>query len=84
MAPLNKNENHDTTELKEIAQHVEAIELGDSRHGTGSSNDTDPNLKQHGDRALAIVGSERIILTEEDVRYMSTYRSLKEGLFKSP
>jgi len=69
MVALNKNENHDTAELKATTQHVEAFELGHGRHGT-SSDDIDPSLKQHGDRALAIVGSERITLTEEDVRYI--------------
>jgi len=69
MAPLNKTENYEAAELKEIVQHVESVELGDGRHG---SDDIDPNLKQHGDRALAIVGSEWIILTEEDVRLTHT------------
>jgi len=67
MAPRNKIKNYEPAEMKETPQHIEAIELGDGRHGSDEVDKIGPNCTQHGDRALAIVGDERIVVTEEDV-----------------
>jgi hypothetical protein len=55
----------DTTTAKHSAQHVEAAQLN-----TFSSvpDDLDKSRYKHGDRALMVLGNERVILTEEDVR----------------
>lgn len=63
MASITNLQPHREVEFKDATQHVEFFEIGSGEHG---SDDLNPDIK-HGDRALAIVGSERIVLTEEDV-----------------
>jgi hypothetical protein len=52
---------------KASVDHDEDVEAG-GQHHTHNKRD---NMKLHGDRGLALVGDERIPLTEEDVRYSS-------------
>jgi hypothetical protein len=44
--------------MKAVVDKVEAAHTGDSHHGI---------VTKHGDRALALIGDERVSLTDEDV-----------------
>jgi len=49
---------------KHNAQHVEAAGLDTS---SSVPDDLDKSRYKHGDRALMVLGNERVVLTEEDV-----------------
>lgn len=46
---------------------MDMVEENEHAPRKGSLSAIDPNVAKHGDRALAIIGDERVSLTEEDV-----------------
>lgn len=46
---------------------MDLVEENEHAPRKGSLSAIDPNAAKHGDRALAIIGDERVSLTEEDV-----------------
>ena len=55
---------HEDDISKQSAQHVEAALLDTS---SSVPDDLDISRYKHGDRALMVLGNERVVLTEEDV-----------------
>lgn len=71
MASSSDFETRQSQDLKHTAQHVEiTAEESNHRH---LHHELNPEAKLHGDRALALLGDERIELTEEDVRLYEKY-----------
>jgi len=64
MGLANALEAHKNSVSKHSAQHVEAAQLDTSSSVPG---DLDKSRYKHGDRALMVLGNERVVLTEEDV-----------------
>ena len=54
----------ESTIPKHGAQHVEAAQLDTS---SSVPDELDKSRYKHGDRALMVLGNERVVLTEEDV-----------------
>jgi len=55
---------------KHSALHVEAAGLNTS---SSVPDDIDKSRYKHGDRALMVLGNERVVLTEEDVCLIPLY-----------
>jgi len=55
---------HEDNIPKQSTQHVEAAQLDTS---SSVPDDLDKSRYKHGDRALMVLGNERVVLTEEDV-----------------
>ena len=64
MALPNALEAHENSASKHSAQHVEAVQLDTS---SSVPDELDKSRYKHGDRALMVLGNERVVLTEEDV-----------------
>jgi hypothetical protein len=67
MAVANTSNSPLSSTEKASVDHDEDVEAGGQHHAHGRRD----HMKLHGDRGLALVGDERIPLTEEDVRYSS-------------
>lgn len=63
MASSKSFEPAEMHDIKVAAQYVETANDDSQR----PHHKLDPSLKPHGDRALALLGDERVDLTEEDV-----------------
>ena len=64
MALRKAPEAQENSVSKHSAQHVEAVQLDTS---SSLPDDLDKSRYKHGDRALMVLGNERVVLTEEDV-----------------
>lgn len=68
MAITNAANSRLSSREKASIDHNEDVEAAGQHHAHNPRRD---NMKLHGDRGLALVGDQRIPLTEEDVRCSS-------------
>lgn len=76
MAIANRTNSPLSSPEKASVDHNEDIEAGGQHHAHNKRD----NMKLHGDRGLALVGDERIPLTEEDVRGSPVHYASFEGV----
>ena len=71
MASANANDWQDSSPQKSEVYQNEDVEVGGNYNGHDKRD-----LARHGDRALALIGSGRVSLTEEDVSIDRSIRCL--------
>jgi len=74
MAIANTTNSPLSSTEKTSVDHDEDVEAGGQHH---RHNNRRSSVKLHGDRGLALVGDERIPLTEDDVRGISLHYALE-------